>query len=423
MVDNTEDKIRLLIVDDNAATRENIRKLVQFETDITVVGSAQSGEEAIDIARETKPDVILMDIQMSPTGMDGISATDALREVVPFAQVIILSINDQVEYMRRAMLAGARDFISKPPSSEELISTIRIVSKRAHEERKRLAKRVVPAETAATSGRYAAPKMPEGKLLAIYSAKGGVGCTSIATNLAIGLNSDETPAVLVDTSLQFGDVSVFLNLQVKNSLADLASRVGELDPDIVDDVLIRHESGLHVLPAPPRPEMADEVQADQIRRVLQYLRENYAYVIVDTSSTMDDVTLAVLDVADAVLTVATPEIPAIKDVRLLFDLLTALEFPKEKVLFVLNRTDKRTGITAKTVSENLKHSVDGDIPVDERTMTMSINKGVPILLTDKSSPVAKAMLDLLATVKEHLMNGMEELVVESESERPRFLNR
>jgi pilus assembly protein CpaE len=112
MADSTDSSIRVLIVDDFAETRENIRKLLQFESDIAVVGAARSGEEAIEMAKETKPDVILMDINMSD--MDGITATEAILREVPFTQIVILSVQSEPDYMRRAMLAGARDFMVKP---------------------------------------------------------------------------------------------------------------------------------------------------------------------------------------------------------------------------------------------------------------------------------------------------------------------
>src|SRR4030065_1822326 len=119
MTDVTDATIRVLIVDDFAETRENIRKLLQFESDIAVGGARRSGEEAIEMAKETKRDVILMDINMSD--MDGITATEAILREVPFTQIVILSVQSEPDYMRRAMLAGARDFMVKPPSSDELI--------------------------------------------------------------------------------------------------------------------------------------------------------------------------------------------------------------------------------------------------------------------------------------------------------------
>jgi pilus assembly protein CpaE len=418
MAENAESKIRILIVDDIAETRENIRKLLQFEADFEVVGAARTGDEALAVSVETEPDVVLMDINMPD--MDGITATEAIRERVPFAQIVILSVQSDADYMRRAMLAGARDFIPKPPSGDQLVATIRRVSALASKERERQGTRIL---TPVPSDDHRGSVRPAGKAVAVYSAKGGVGVTTLATNLAIGLNTSETPTVLVDTSLQFGDASVFLNLQVKNSIADMASRADELDADVEEEVLINHETGLKILAAPQRPEIADDVKPDQIRKVLQYLKRNYAYVVIDTSSNIDDTALAVLDATDLLVLVATPDIPAIKDARLMFDLLSALEFPRNNVFFVLNKMDKRSGITAEAVADNLKHAVDGEVPYDERTITTSINRGVPLLMGDKSRPPAKNILDLLSAVKHRLVTQAQEEPEEARPERAKMFGR
>jgi pilus assembly protein CpaE len=422
MTDNAENVIRVLIVDDIAETRENIRKLLQFESDVLVVGAARTGVEAIDLARETEPDVVIMDINMPD--MDGISATEALLRDVPFAQIVMLSVNNDADYVRRAMRAGARDFLAKPPSGDELISTIRTLSVMAHEQKEKIAAPVPQVMVQGPGGRgFTGPLRPQGKIIAVYSPKGGVGCTMMATNLAVGLDTADTPTVLVDASLQFGDIAVALNLQAKNTFVDLAARSEELDADYVADVLIHHESGLRVLAAPPRPEMADEIAATQVRNVLQFLKREFAYVVVDTSSNMDDITLAVLDTADLLVTIATPEIPSIKDTRLLFDLLGVLEFPKQRVFFVLNRMDRKSGITAEAVSENLKVPVDGEVPFDEKAVTTSINRGSPILLNDKGQPVARSLLKILGDLKERLMQEEVEAEEPEEVEKPRLFSR
>jgi len=411
--------IRVLIVDDIAETRENIKKLLQFEADIEVVGGARSGAEGIQLATETRPHIVLMDINMPD--MDGITATEGVIEQVPFCHVVILSVQSEPDYMRRAMMAGAKDFIPKPPSGDELIKTIRFLGERAKKDEER-ARVAFTAPSVPVPGRHGGTGRLQGKILSVYSAKGGVGCTTLATNLAVGLHTGETPVVIVDTNLQFGDVSVFLNLQVKNSIVDLASRAEELDRDYVEEILIAHQTGMRVLAAPPRPEMADEVHADQVRRLLQFLKSHYAYVVVDTHSTMDDVTLAVLESSDLILAVATPDIPAIKDSRLLFDLLGVLEIPKDRVFFVMNKMDRRTGITPEAVAENLRRPVDGEIPADERAFTSSINKGVPLMLGDKSRPPAKNLLDLVGLVKQRLVAGPTP-VEEKAPERARLFSR
>ena len=143
------EKIRVVIVDDIAETRENIRKLLQFEPDVEVVGVARTGREAIDISKDVKPDVLLMDINMPD--MDGIAATEIIRKLVPFTQIVILSIQNDPNYMRRAMLAGARDFLTKPPTIDELNSAIRRAGARAREERAK-APQVGGAQSTRTGG-------------------------------------------------------------------------------------------------------------------------------------------------------------------------------------------------------------------------------------------------------------------------------
>jgi pilus assembly protein CpaE len=421
MTDSAENVIRVLIVDDFAETRENIRKLLQFESDVLVVGAARTGIEAIDLAKETEPDVVIMDINMPD--MDGISATEALLRDVPFAQIVMLSVNNDADYVRRAMRAGARDFLAKPPSGDELISTIRTLSVMAHELKEKMAAPVTQLMVQGPGRPGSGPLHLQGKIIAVYSPKGGVGSTMLATNLAVGLDTADTPAVLVDAALQFGDVAVVMNLQAKNTFVDLATRAEELDKDYVADVLIHHESGLRVLAAPPRPELADEITADQVRNVIQFLKREFAYVVVDTSSTMDDITLAVLDTADLLVTIATPEIPSIKDTRLLFDLLGVLEFPKQRVFFVLNRMDRKTGITAEAVSENLKFNVDGEIPLDEKTIPTSINRGSPILLNDRGQPAARAILKIIGELRERLLAEPEVEEEAEETEKPRLFSR
>jgi pilus assembly protein CpaE len=227
---------------------------------------------------------------------------------------------------------------------------------------------------------------------------------------------------MVDGSLQFGDAAVFLNLQVKTNIADLAVHANELDDHLIGDVLIHHESGLEMLAAPPRPEIADEVRPDQVRLVVDAIKRRFEYVVVDTSSTMDDIALAILDNADMLISVATPEIPSIKDARLLFDLLNVLDFPPEKVMFVLNKVEKRSGISPEAIAENLKREVDATIPLDEKVISASINRGVPLLMEDATRSPAKDIADFVAVVKETLRERAE-VEEEVEEEESRFARR
>jgi pilus assembly protein CpaE len=394
------EKIRVIIVDDIAETRENIRKLLQFETDVDVVGVARTGREGLDLAKETKPDVILMDINMPD--MDGITATEAIQKIIPFSQIIILSVQSDPNYMRRAMLAGARDFLTKPPSVDELTSAIRRAGVRSREERSKTSQ-VLLTQPGGSGQMAASATVSNGKIIAIYSPKGGTGCTTIATNLAVSLQSEGTPTVLVDGNLQFGDIAILLNEKGKNSIVDLAPRADELDPEIVESVLVKHgPSGVKILPAPHKPEDAENVNGDQFLKVLKFLSRLYAYIVVDASSDLSDVTLNVIDASDLLVLITTQEIASLKNCRLFLDLADVLGVDRKRILFVVNRFDRRINILPEKISDNFKQEVVAVVPFDERVVVPSVNRGVPFMLGNKSQPVAKSILSLADAIHQRL---------------------
>ena len=392
------DKIRVLIVDDIAETRENVRKLLQFESDVDVVGTARTGREGIQLAGELDPDVILMDINMPD--IDGISATEQIRQKSPHIQVVILSVQGDPNYMRRAMLAGARDFLTKPPMGDDLISAIKRAGEMAHAERSKGGKQQMASSGPGMNMMAGFTPTTKGKIIVVYSPKGGTGCTTVAVNLAIALNNEDTRTVLVDGNLQFGDVAIFVNEQGKNTVLDIAPRVDDLDSEIVDEILVKHEaSGIRILAAPQKPEYAERISADQFTRVLQFLQNMYSYIVVDTSTILTDVVLATIDISDVLVLITTQEIPSIKNARALLDLLQTMGVSKERIVFAMNRYDKRISITPERVSENLKHEIAAIIPFDEKVAITAVNRGVPFMLDNKSQPIGKGILSLAEAVR------------------------
>lgn len=392
------EKIRVLIVDDVSETRENVKKLLQFESDVDVVGIARTGKEAIQISNELIPDVVLMDINMPD--MDGIAATEAIRAKQPTVQVVILSVQSDQNYMRKAMLVGARDFLTKPPMGDELISAIRRAGEMAWLEKSKSAQVQAVVSAAGNINNLAGFGGPKGKIITVYSPKGGAGCTTLAVNLALTLNNGDTRVALVDGNFQFGDVAVFINEQGKNTVLDLAPRAEELDPEIVEEVMVKHAaSGLHILAAPSKPEQAEKVSSAQFSKVLEFLSKTYSYVVVDTASFLTDVTLAAIDLSDVIVLVTTQDIPSIKNCRLFLDLLQTLGVERNRILFVMNRYDKRINITPERVAENLKQEVALTIPLDEATATKAVNRGVPFVLDNKSQPVARGVYMLAESIR------------------------
>jgi pilus assembly protein CpaE len=412
------EKIRVLIVDDIAETRENVRKLLQFESDVEVVGAARSGREGIQFSIEMDPDVVLMDINMPD--VDGITATENIRQKMPHIQVVILSVQGDQNYMRRAMLAGARDFLTKPPMGDELISAIRRAGEMARIERAKNASVRTASPTSNAGVTSMSPVgfgLTRGKIVSVYSPKGGTGCTTIAVNLALALHNDDTRVVIVDSNLQYGDVAVFFNEQGKNTIADLAPLADELDPDIVEGVLLKHSaSGVSILASPSRPELADKITADQFLKIMEFLRQMYAYVVVDTSPFLSDVTVAAVDISDVIVLVTTQDIPAIKNARLFLDLLHNLRIDRGRIAFVMNRFDKRIAITAERVGENLKQEVAAVLPLDERVVIPAVNRGVPFMLDNKAQPVARGIFGLAESVRSRIA-ALELEVIERPAKR------
>jgi len=263
MASVASDKISVLVVDDIPEMRENIRKLLAFENDIEVVAVAGNGKDAIECARQYKPNVILMDINMPD--MDGITAAELIVQAVPSAQVIMVSVQSEADYLRRAMLVGARDFVTKPFSADELISTIRRVHKTGL-----LRAQSAPQPGSMTPGGLPGPIRPkkEGRVVAVFGTKGGIGTSMIAVNLAIGLSRNDHKVAVLDASLHFGDVGVLLNLQAARSIADIIQIIADLDADLIESMLTPHTSGIRALLAPGRPEMAELVTAEHLKAIL-----------------------------------------------------------------------------------------------------------------------------------------------------------
>ena len=381
------DQIRVLIVDDILETRDHLTKLLGFEKDVEVVGAAPSGAAALEMAAKLLPDIILMDINMPE--MDGIAATELLTARVPTASVVMMSVQGEADYLRRSMLAGAREFLVKPFSSDELIASIRQVHAR---ERERIGRMVAPV----VHREPAAAREP-GRVVAVFSPKGGVGRTTLAVNAAAAAALEPgTTVVLVDGSFQFGDVGVLLNLDPKSkSIADL---VPELeaggDPDYLDTFVLTHSTGTKVLLAPPSPEMAELVTPAVIRRVLEALRARSDLVIVDCAAAFSDSTLAILDVADLILTVLTLEITSIKNMRLFLEVAEQLGYPADKMELVLNRADSALGIRVADVEHAIGRKVDHTVVSDGRNVVYALNRGVPFFVSNREAQVSQDILRL-----------------------------
>ena len=312
----------------------------------------------------------------------------------------MMSVQGEADYLRRSMLAGAREFLVKPFSSDELTASIRQVSSRERDKQSRIG---VPAPVGGTpaTGGGSGTGGGDGQIIAVFSPKGGVGRTTVAVNLAVAAAKElGRKVVVMDGSFQFGDVGVLLNLNPRSkSIADLVPEMdaaGEIDS--INTFVIDHSSGIRVLLAPPSPEMAEMITPAGVKKVLEALRRDHDLVIVDCTAFFNDTTLAILDSADVILTMLSLEITSIKNIRLFLEVAEQLGYESGKVRLVLNRADSTLGIRVSDVEHSIGRKVDETIVSDGRSVVYALNRGIPFFISNREAQVSQDILRLARSV-------------------------
>lgn len=374
------EKIKIIIVDDIEETRKNIKTLLAFEKGIEVVGEAGNGKEAVTLIKEVKPDIVLMDINMPI--MDGIKATEEISLTIPETTIIIMSVQGEQEYLKKAMSAGAREFLNKPFSSEDLIRIIQKAYFMELKRRENFSASIVKEEI-------------KSKVITVFSTKGGVGKTTIASNLAVSIaRTTKKKVALVDLDLQFGDIAIMLNLSVKNTISDIIKDFGKLNAELMDEYLVSHFTGVRVLPAPIKPEYAEYITSAHVEKIIATLKENYHYIIVDTSANFHETVLTALDMSDNILMVSTLDLPTIKNIKAGLDVMGSLHYNDEKIKIILNKASEQYGIKYKDFENTIKNTIWAYIPEDSNTVITSANKGFPFVMTRTETKVSKAIFGI-----------------------------
>ena len=381
-----ERKIRIIIADDSEQTRENINAIFGYEESIEIIGEAQNGLEAVELARELRPDIILMDINMPE--MDGIKAAKTITESGLDGSIIMMSIQEEREYIKKAMSAGARDFIIKPFKVNELIDNIKRIYQVDQAKKKKIVSPV------------SASKL-QSKVISVFSTKGGVGKTTIATNLAVAIaTTSKKKVALLDFDLQFGDVAISLNLYVKNTITELVKDLinVEHENDMIEEYMLTHYSGVKVLAAPLKPENAEYVNAEHIKKIIGILKGRFEYIIIDTAQGFDDTVITALDESDTILYVSTLDLPSIKNTKNGLEVMKTLNYSNEKVRVVVNKSNEKFGIKHLDFKAALNVELFAIIPDDLPAVAISVNNGHPLVSHRKSSVVSKRIFKLAQAI-------------------------
>jgi pilus assembly protein CpaE len=378
---------KILVVDDDP----NVQRLLQYtlKQEGYDVISAVDGAEGFRLWGNDLPDMILLDVMLPK--LDGYQVAQKIRAEEgegSHVPIIMLTAERDVEQKVRGLRAGADDYLIKPFHPAELLARI-----------KSLLARFAPKELMLA-------RPPLGRVHAFYGAKGGVGTTTIAINAAIALHRELGRKVcLVDGNLQFGDHRVFLDLGLdRKSIVDIVT-APSMDLDLMKQVIVKHDSGIDLLLAPPTPETADLVHADHMPVILDNLRDVYDYVLVDIDKRLDDINLGILEASEVVYVVMTADLSCLKNVRLVLETIGHLGYSPDKVELVLNRSNAFTGISVKNAEGALRRTINHQIVNEYRGAISALNSGAPFMFTKADSALGASLL--------HFARGVDKPVAEA----------
>ena len=381
-LDTTENKIRVLIIDDLIETAQTVRKWLSTVPDLRVVNIATNAHEGIEMARRYRPDIILMDIYMPD--MDGLAAAQMLSQHVP-AQIILMSVEDSKDLMQQAMDVGARGFLVKPLRADEVLHAIRRVMQ-------------LPGPTWGISGEHELPREKTNTfghhMVAVCGAKGGVGRSLIATNLAVALAEVAGEVLLIDGNLQSGDDHILLHMDHITNTIEMLREQDEMEIETLHHIAAKHASGVRLLRAPDDMDAARDFDNKNMNAILVEVREHFDITIVDADIAFTPANEAILANADKLLIVTTPEITAINRTKMLMEALRRRDIPGENCWLVGNRMDGGYQITPKRVEYSLGWRFAAQLPDDVHTVINAINRGVPFVTLHRRTPIARAIHEL-----------------------------
>jgi pilus assembly protein CpaE len=370
----------ILVIDDEVMFHSLVtRALAGHNFTIT---TAENGLNGLSLARTLKPDLIICDVMMPD--IIGYEVVRSLRREQEFAQTPILMLTAQsgLQDKLKAFEAGADDHLTKPFEPAELAARVTVLLRRAQ---------------MAQDAKAAAPVdiRDEARMIAIHSLRGGTGCSSLATNLSIGLrNLWQGETILLDLSMMAGQVALMLNASLKRTWADIARFApAQLDLDAVNSIITRHESGLGFIAAPTLPSEADTIKNQTLEVALRLIKKRYSYVIADLPHDFYEATLQALDLSDLILLVTSPDMASIRATAAALDTYQKLNYPAERIKIVLNATFPRLGLQQDKIATALGVPISIVIPYTQDLFVEAINTGKPVIINKPNEPISALLED------------------------------
>ncbi len=355
--------ISVVVLSTGLENFKDIRRALTAESRVQLLAGGNDADQLYEEIVRLKPTAAI--IALGPNSDNAVRFIERLKAECPNTAIISAAQNASPDLILSGLRAGAREFLRLPIIADELRTVLDRVSE-------------------FTIKSVEAPKK-KGRMVAVFSSKGGCGTSFMATNLAAATNSK---TVLVDLNLQAGDLPLFLGLDVKYSIADMVEKRQRLDETLINSLVTPHSTNLWLLAAPREADSADEIEPQHIFEVLQKLREHFDYVVLDPQHTFDSITLAALDQSDEIILVLTLDIPAIRSTQRALEIFDRLGYPRQKVRIVVNRWSKQIDLDLRQVEKFLGEPCVGFVPSDYQTAVNSINLGTPLVQAEPTSRIA-----------------------------------
>jgi pilus assembly protein CpaE len=353
-----------------------------------LLAGGTDAEQVYGEIQRLKPSAAI--IAIGSNAEQSIALIKRLATECPSTALISAGGDSSPDFILRSLRAGAREFLRLPVSAEEL-------------------KTVIDRIDEFCSVQTEAPKK-KGRMIAVFASKGGCGTSFLATNLAAATGA---PTVLVDLNLQAGDLPLYLGLDPKYSIADLVEQRSRLDAPLINSLVAPYSSSLSLLAAPKEVDAADDIEPEHVFEVLERLRENFDWVVLDPQHTFDAITLQALDQSDEIVMVLTLDIPAIRSTQRALEIFDRLGYPRKKIRIVVNRWSKQIDLDLRQVEKFLGEPVVGFVPSDYQLAVTSINLGRPLVHSDSDSKIAQEIRRI-----GRKLSGGRVILEEAKSPRP-----
>jgi pilus assembly protein CpaE len=380
-----EGTLRVLIIAEYFETIQMLRKLIAEVPAMRVVGGVTSAKEGVEQARRHLPDVILLDLFLQDA--DGLDFADYLMHHLR-TQIILISEENTRAVMERALEIGVRGFLRKPLINEEVM---------------RVLERIVDTGPPPPPPPPSLPRAHAQQIIAVCGAKGGVGTSLIATNLAVALAGMASDVMLLDARLRSGDDHILLHMENVPSSLDVIGDPQDLDADLLQRAAPAHPSKLHLFRAPDSAETVHDLRRETFRAIAREMREQFDIVVADTDNDFSDVAETVLEMASRILIVTTPELTAINRLKAFTESLRLRGIESDRYWLIGNRMNGGYRLSANRVEQSLSRRFIAQIPDDVHAVDLSVSKGEPFVMYQRRSGVARAINQLAARLYTDLL--------------------